>query len=68
MKISFSLMSSSISKQLEEQNLFVENSENFDKCVDSANKLWSEYFLTDKEREKVFKRIFKQIEREVKLC
>ena len=68
MEIHYGLLSPTITQQLKQQNLSFENSKNYDKCVDCVNKLWSEYFLTNKEREKVFKRIFKQIEREVKSC
>ena len=68
MEIYFGLLSSTITQQLKQQNLPVENSKNYDKCVDCVNTLWCEHFLTNKEREKVFKRIFKQIEREVVSC
>ncbi len=68
MEIHFGLLSPTITQQLKQQNLSVKNSENYDNCVECMNTLWCEYFLTDKEREKVFKRIFKQIEREVKPC
>lgn len=63
MKISFGILAPVISEQLKEQKMFIEDSEVYDKTIDCMNRLWVEDYITDKEREKICKRIFKQIEK-----
>lgn len=63
MKINFGLIAPIISKQLKEQKMFIKDSEYYDNMIQCMNTLWFQDFLTDKEREKVYKRIFKLIEK-----
>lgn len=68
MKINFGLMAPILSEQLKEQKMFIKDSENYDKTIDCMNRLWVEGYITDKEREKIYKRIFKQIEKNAQGC